>query len=589
MPISPFRRRSSNSADAADDDAEPMDATAAAHSREELASSALDCYPYTFSPLLLFAQDGYFDQGYSNYNSVASFFSSIHEGAMLQNVLYERKNMLYEELLEYVTANRMLVTCCIDSHFTAFQVVGPHALIHYDPLKPWLTFVNQAEGYRRFVLFLLMKCNYGDNTHVQENKNHYTGQQSNPTRRVIYELWRNINKMSDARVSGRSVGLSLGRYVLVNDPKDPRRMSCQLTGNTCYFQVYLFGVLCKVGEPRMCNDESEVELMKADDLEATSARMCELLLQASARLFLSSCACLPLSLSLPACWASSSALPLPLPLQFFVDDHAGVMRPLTNSNVICDFYRFEEAPYYATVTRYLRTLGVEVPEYEQQYTRLLGYFNSARLLHTYSLFREDGAMGSVANTKQLQYVCDTDGAGACLAHSQYYKYRAVQLGFGFNTNITGDQLGCFAEFNALRKNQLLGHYEEIAPLVAATMKSQRTTNKYRDYYFMPMFEVGQRELIELHHYTYEIDMCALMDKKPDKAMVARVRAVNAALAEKVLFSTSRTSDYDKLLSHAQFCASRFYEDFLSSFMSIAFFEEYAQLPRTFLPPSWKLA
>lgn len=34
----------------------------------------------------------------------------------------ERKNMLYEDLLNYVTANRMLVTCCIDAHFTAFQV-----------------------------------------------------------------------------------------------------------------------------------------------------------------------------------------------------------------------------------------------------------------------------------------------------------------------------------------------------------------------------------------------------------------------------------------------------------------------------------
>ena len=32
---------------------------------------------------------------------------------MLSNVLYERKNMLYEDLLEHVTNNMMLVTCCI--------------------------------------------------------------------------------------------------------------------------------------------------------------------------------------------------------------------------------------------------------------------------------------------------------------------------------------------------------------------------------------------------------------------------------------------------------------------------------------------
>ena len=37
----------------------------------------LDCYPYTFSPLLLFSTDGYFDRGYSNYNAVASFFDPI--------------------------------------------------------------------------------------------------------------------------------------------------------------------------------------------------------------------------------------------------------------------------------------------------------------------------------------------------------------------------------------------------------------------------------------------------------------------------------------------------------------------------------
>ena len=41
---------------------------------------------------------------------------------MLDNVIFERKNLLYEELLEQVIAQRMLVTCCIDAHFTAFQV-----------------------------------------------------------------------------------------------------------------------------------------------------------------------------------------------------------------------------------------------------------------------------------------------------------------------------------------------------------------------------------------------------------------------------------------------------------------------------------
>jgi hypothetical protein len=87
----------------------------------------LDCYPYTFSPLLLFSTEGYFDRGYSNYNAVASFFEPVlkkvmeqvkasdvedgnsrkssraspekeqREGGgridMLEGVVYERKNM----------------------------------------------------------------------------------------------------------------------------------------------------------------------------------------------------------------------------------------------------------------------------------------------------------------------------------------------------------------------------------------------------------------------------------------------------------------------------------------------------------------
>ena len=52
-------------------------------------SYQLDCYPYTFSPLLLFAPDGYFDKGHSNYNSVAEFFrTALSKVNMLENVLY---------------------------------------------------------------------------------------------------------------------------------------------------------------------------------------------------------------------------------------------------------------------------------------------------------------------------------------------------------------------------------------------------------------------------------------------------------------------------------------------------------------------
>ena len=47
-----------------------------------------------------------------------------------------------------------------------------------------------------------------------------------------------------------------------------------------------------------------------------------------------------------------------------------------------------------------------------------------------------------------------------------------------------------AEFNALRKNQLLAFYETLQPLLKQASAAKRATSKYRDYYFMAMFEVG---------------------------------------------------------------------------------------------------
>ena len=69
----------------------------------------LDCYPYSFSPLLLFSQSSYFDKGYSNYNAVARFFASVLGNDMMDNVVFDRKNMLYEELFNHVTTRKSLV------------------------------------------------------------------------------------------------------------------------------------------------------------------------------------------------------------------------------------------------------------------------------------------------------------------------------------------------------------------------------------------------------------------------------------------------------------------------------------------------
>ena len=43
--------------------------------------------------------------------------------------------------------------------------------------------------------------------------------------------------MVDGQMRTRQVGLNLDRYCLVNNPRDPRLMSTQQTGNTCYFQA----------------------------------------------------------------------------------------------------------------------------------------------------------------------------------------------------------------------------------------------------------------------------------------------------------------------------------------------------------------
>ena len=196
----------------------------------------LDCYPYSFSPLLLFAPGSYFDKGYSNYNSVAQFFGPVLEVNMLENVLYERKNMLYEDLFELVTTEKMLVTCCIDAHFTAFQVLPNRQLVYYDPMRATLAHVG-GDGFKKLVLYLLLKCHYGNSQHIQENADHYTGSGTTTTRRLIYCLWRDMNKiqgnMAD-QVRSRGLPLNLDRYLLVNGEGDPRTMSVQLTGNTCY-------------------------------------------------------------------------------------------------------------------------------------------------------------------------------------------------------------------------------------------------------------------------------------------------------------------------------------------------------------------
>jgi len=246
-----------------------------------LTSYSLDCYPYTFSPLLLFTNSGYFDRGYSNYNAVAAFFapalrelgggtgdgtttaglnngigsagkagegvaeeqgnntnsnknwtkvegrngkrehrnsphggggrngttnedmaatsSSSSAGAsamdtkdsstttdmppnnyddggfnMLHSVIYDNKNLTYDELFHHIIQTSSIVTCCIDAHFTAFPMLNKSTLLYYDPLQPSLLVARTERDVHLAALYLLMKCHYGDNAHIHENEKYYT-------------------------------------------------------------------------------------------------------------------------------------------------------------------------------------------------------------------------------------------------------------------------------------------------------------------------------------------------------------------------------------------------------------------------------
>lgn len=297
----------------------------------------MDCYPYTFSPLLLFAQGEYFDKGHSNFNAVARFFDPVllpRDVNMADNVLFDRMNMHYEELLQMVTDRCMLVTCCIDAHFTAFQVLPGGSCIYYDPMSADLQLFT-GDQYKKMAIYLLLKCSYANSQHVQENKSYYTGPEGNPTRRMIYQLWQQINKLAGLKqlgVRSKTVNLNLDQYLLINNERDPRKMSTQQTGNTCYFQTYLFGLLCKVCSPALARDGSTIELQDVGKLDEVAVAISHFL------------------------------------LHFFSQDEANsetdegpVLRPLTNSNFVVDFYRFREVMIAALMTQQLDGMQHHLP------------------------------------------------------------------------------------------------------------------------------------------------------------------------------------------------------------------------------------
>lgn len=91
----------------------------------------------------------------------------------------------YDDLYNYIVDTKSIVTCCIDAHFTAFQIINPKTLIYYDPMSPAIKVARGESDVQRVAVFLLLKCNYGDNVHIQENKSHYTGHTSSQLQRFV--------------------------------------------------------------------------------------------------------------------------------------------------------------------------------------------------------------------------------------------------------------------------------------------------------------------------------------------------------------------------------------------------------------------
>lgn len=238
-----------------------------------------------------------------------------------------------------------------------------------------------GDSYLQFLGFHLLKCQLADSQHMQDHKAYYVGANGNATRRSLYRLWKRINdvKLKELRCRTRRVSLALDAYLLINSRSDPTAMSTQLTGNTCYFQTYLFAVLCKVGCPSVVSSGSSwigdssgnrVQLAHADKLAEATVAMSQFM------------------------------------LCFFVD---GVtMRPLSNSNFVIDFYHYRDAAYFRLMTQYLRHLQLPVPEYEEQYVHTMAFF-AQKTLHTYGRFSLSGAISRHVVDAQHKVAAARDG------------------------------------------------------------------------------------------------------------------------------------------------------------------------------------
>jgi hypothetical protein len=93
---------------------------------------------------------------------------------------------------------------------------------------------------------------------------------------------------------------------------------------------------------------------------------------------------------------------------------------------------------------------------------------------------------------------------------------------------------------------------------------------------MPQFEVGQQELVDIHYYTYLIDLCSMSNADPK--LVKRIHEANEFLAEHIHFSTQKRNNYEKFLSTDQFRKTKkSYRFFLDEFMSTDYLSDFVGL------------
>jgi hypothetical protein len=104
--------------------------------------------------------------------------------------------------------------------------------------------------------------------------------------------------------------------------------------------------------------------------------------------------------------------------------------------------------------------------------------------------------------------------------------------------------------------------------------------------FMPQFEVGQQELIDIHHYTYLMDQCAMGKATGPLAQI--VYDINSHLVNHIYFSFNNRHNYHKMMKTDQFANNkRCMNTFRQTFLTVQWFSEYVGLGFSEINPKEK--